>query len=238
MKSRLLKSIDLTQEATQKRLTADFSLALKLPPDAQKVVAAEIVNLASKRTRAEQKPIVAKLESVTKLSVPELNRVISVMGLFLTAFNDEDFAADTPEAWADDLQDNGVIDAGERGKLLDLLAHLRSNVSSDILQLGQEKGTAIGVFPFLNGVTATVEVRAVLEKRFEPGTDVSDYQPKVVRAVPVISIAISADSGNPGTFTIQADPQGVQLFIDELEAALKTVHAIKNSIKEMTVTTD
>lgn len=223
IKSRLIRSLDLSEDG-ENAFKRDVSVVLGLSPEAQKLVAGDIMTLARYRTRAEQQPIIRKMEAATGLSVPELNRAINVLMLFISAFNEDDLKGDKPEDWADDLEAIGCL--GVRAHFLELIGYLRKNLSGEYHEFAQETAEAVGVMPFFAGISSTVELRAILEKEYEKGTDVSNYEPVIARTIPIVSVAINVDSGMLKRFMFQARPKDLEYVIRELQAAVKTAGAL------------
>jgi hypothetical protein len=68
----------------------------------------------------------------------------------------------------------------------------------------------------------------VREDLYRWGTPVEEFSPRVTDAVPVVSIHIEADVGNPKDFYFQASKEDVEYLISLLSAAKKELIAFED----------
>lgn len=82
-----------------------------------------------------------------------------------------------------------------------------------------------GLFPSLKGIGTTVELRGVFDEEIQFGEAVESYATRVqldetCPVLPITSVALTFDSGDPDRFCFQASPDYVRWLIEELRAAL------------------
>jgi hypothetical protein len=130
--------------------------------------------------------------------------------------------------WAADLVELGMLDESLASRLATFLTAFREQVFPEVEAARRRREFATGVLPALKGTGVTVELRAVTDKHFQWGDDVSQFDPTIVETIPVISVLLGLDSGTPDSVTFQASPAICRDLISELEAALKTAEAFES----------
>ncbi len=84
-----------------------------------------------------------------------------------------------------------------------------------------EKISKRGVLPCFQNISTTVEVRSVVEKDYNLEKPASEYEPKIISRIPIISIDIRTDSGNDQHLYFQASIEEASAIIQELLASIK-----------------
>ena len=85
-------------------------------------------------------------------------------------------------------------------------------------------------------IGTTEELRGVFSRELKYGEKADEYIKdikidKTYTTVPIISVAISLDSGTPDKFCFHASPDSIEWLIEKLRASLYKVKMLKNSNK-------
>ncbi len=153
---------------------------------------------------------------------------------FFKIFNNDSTKNDSPEMIACDLISLG-LKADESANVEILLGLIKQEIKwydEHILKNTFERG----LFPNLQSMGTTVELRAVFNREIEGNEKVEEYKKEVkldknYPVIPIISIAITLDSGTPSRFVFQASPEGVEKFIERLKASLLKATLLKEHYK-------
>ncbi len=225
MKSMLFGRFDIKNEKN-KEFSEDLLYSLSLKDRVIDRVIEAVPSLVRARTNAEKEPLIEEVSRDTGMTVNELGQITAVIRFFIGCFHGKAYEGDTTEAWAEDLTELGVLGEKQAKGFLSFIGKLRSKLSEPLKELSRENKAEIGILPVLSSMSSTVEIRGVFEERFELGADVSAYKPKLIDVTPMISVAISLDSGTPSAFTFQASPRNLKYLIGELQVAIKCAEAL------------
>ncbi len=145
------------------------------------------------------------------------------INFFFEKFYDEKTKEDTLEEIFSDL----IVLGFKEENLLSIkkLLNLLKKESQWYEQHKLKKSFSAGLLPSFKGVGTTVELRGVFNRRIYIGEKIDSYIKDVKinkenPIVPIISIAITLDSGTPDRFCFQTSPGEVEWLIEELKSSL------------------
>jgi hypothetical protein len=232
MKSKLFNRFD-PKDVGDNRFAEDLAMLLSLTPEQWNSIVSALTPLLECRTSAERRPIVEKLEAATGLARTVLQRITNQAGFFLSALHHEDTRDEDSRSWACDLTEMELLtsDATERFALF--IDCLRDQALSQIEAIQRKREAEAGVLPAFTGASTTVELRGVFKKDYKWGKDLDAFIPEIADVVPVVSVAISVDSGATKRFTFQATPAELEYLIKELQAAKKCAATLKDRCSEV-----
>ena len=159
-----------------------------------------------------------------------------VIRYFLKKFNDEKNKVDTPEVIVQDICNELDYKQEELKSIIKFLELIKEE-SAWYDKYKLTKSTSLGLLPYLKGIGTTVELRGVYNREIDFGEKVEDYKKssKIYSdnpIVPVITIALSLDSGTPNRFCFQSSPQRIVWLIEELKAAIYKLELLEKSYKK------
>lgn len=124
---------------------------------------------------------------------------------------------DSADALLSDLADElHVVDAENREKVLGVLQVLVGEVVPLYEEIDRRRSHISGVLPSWTGIGTTVEVRGVLAEDYHLGDSVVDYRPRFVDAIPIASVVLKVDRGEPERFAFQVDEEKLASLIAAL----------------------
>jgi hypothetical protein len=94
-----------------------------------------------------------------------------------------------------------------------------------------------GLVPSIKAVGTTVELRGVFNHEIEMGQTLSDYKKdleitKEKPIIPLITVALTLDSGSPDRFVFQATTDRIDWLINELNASLLKIKLLEEGYKK------
>lgn len=163
-------------------------------------------------------------EAIEKELIQNRQTAVSIhrfCNYFLRVFNNEDFQGDRIEEIAEDLGQLGVKNQDAIIKLLDLIKQKIPWYQEYKLKKTYKRG----LFPYLDSVGTTVELRGVFNREISGKETCEEYIEEVKiesnnSLLPVISVSITLDSGDPDKIIFQSSPDAIQLLIERLKAAV------------------
>jgi hypothetical protein len=143
----------------------------------------------------------------------------------------EEVRAVTPGLLGEDIVDTlHFVPAEKKSLFLDVVKLLKEEIAPVYEQQERLQAHTAGVFPSWSGIGSTIEMRAVIESDYKLGTDVQRYKPACVGMIPVASISLRVDQGNPERFYFQVSEEELKDLIKSLEATLKELQEFKEHI--------
>lgn len=144
---------------------------------------------------------------------------------FFRIFISDDSKEDTPEELASDLRQLGVgSDPNKPDPKITKLIELIKQESPWFKEFRLKNTYKKGLFPCIESTGSTVELRGVFNREMRKGEKIEGYSKDVgfdsEKLVPVISISITLDSGDPNRFVFQGSPDDIESLIERLKAAL------------------
>jgi len=208
-------------------LKNDATIVGALPADAFPNILEFVKQYLLSKTTDEQVSILS--EAVASKAVPNQQAAVSAfrMGSFL-------FRAMTNKSTKDDSASDLVRDIQTLGVEKEYLSALKAFVQivekNRAWYESQQRQESFqkGLFPSLKGVGTTVDLRAVFNDEIGFGESVESYTTRVkldkeTPLMPIVSVALTLDSGHPDRFCFQASPKYISWLIEELRAALHKV---------------
>ncbi len=219
-------------------LKADIELLSTLEPskwDAVLSYAKEFIIAKTKREELRVLNNLMKSESIPRHVALAAYRFIH---FFFRKFTDETTRDDTPKEILADITPLGFTaeDISTIEKFLALIKQDAKWYRDYKLKESFRKG----LFPYLKGIGTTVELRGVFNREIRYGENAEEYEEEVEleeksATVPVISVAITFDSGYPDRVCFQATQDSTRWLIEELKAALHKVKMLENHVKSNNV---
>lgn len=225
MKSVLFRRFDLKHDL-ENRFVDDLADLLSLSPEDWASVVDALPALVAARTPEEQRPVIDGVEDATGIPVVQLSRICKQAQFFLSAYHTDDIRDESPSLWAEDLKDAKILRAEDVARFIDFMSVLKMKALEPIESLQRRRSAEAGVLPSMTGSGTTVELRGVFEERYKYGRSVEEYAPKLTGMAPIISVAITVDSGPLKTLAFQGASQEIGYLIAELQAALKCAQAL------------
>lgn len=216
----------------------DLESLLKLSREARLGLVAASLKAFSAQTDREAKAIRDEIERRFGNEPVSLTAPLKILKFFAESFvadpEDDPIAKDDAEKIASDLakMDNVLPKSPEDaeallGETLKALKEGATRLKSAIRRMAYEQG----ILPNFKGVGTTVELRAVMTKKFEWGDDVDKYEPSLDGLVGVASIRIKLADSDPEHFSFQATEVELTNLISSLQAAQKQLRLLEQSIK-------
>ena len=230
MNSKLFSQFD-PKDVKENRFGEDLSLLLCQSEDHIELLVDQMQSLAEARTTAEKKPILEDLESKTGLPRTSVDRVLVQLRFFLSALYHDDTKSEDPSLWAKDLIELDLLAQESESRFLKAIAFLKANLDT-LAKIYKEGKSETGVLPVFRGADTTFELRGVLKDRYKWGTDVEQFEAEILSMRPIVSVAISVDSGVNKVFTFQATPDELDYLISELRAAQKCATALAEKLSK------
>ena len=170
--------------------------------------------------------------------VPNLQTAISarrIINFFFKIFHEDLTKNDAPEDIAKDLVAAGIdqknLIATER------LLNLIKQETKWYADYRLKKSFRQGLFPYLQKIGTTVELRGIFNREIKSGEKTEEYAKEAklendYPIIPIISVAINLDSGTPDRFCFQASPEDIELLIERLRASLLKAKILEECCKK------
>ena len=224
-------SLNLLEQEEVKDLMNDLGVLSKIEHEKLGGVVGAVKEIVLAKTKKDQFEIHNKM--VDSQIVPNRQSAIAAhrfVRFFFKIFAEESTKEDNSKDIAADLHTVG-LDSNLVSFTDELLEAIKQEAKwYEYNQLKESFHT--GLFPILKGVGTTVELRGVFNREIKYREKVEEYSKEVkleerCPIVPIISIAITLDSGTPDRFIFQASPEEAEWLIEELKAALHKVKMIR-----------
>ena len=228
MKSRLFSNFDPESEENR-ALGKHLRVFLGLTDSQRTVCVNALPQVVIAKTRAATRTILDRIERETHCTRVDLTPVLRLLQFFLDRMQKEETRTDTSAQWGDDLVELGVVTPPEAATFITYLERVRHEVFPKVKRLVKQREYAVGVFPSLNEFGVTVEVRGVQDRKYQLGTPIDEYLPRVEDVVGIVSMHIGVDRGEGLCF--QVDELELDLLIDGLQAAKADLQALQRALK-------
>jgi len=228
MQSKVFDRFD-PEEEKNKALETHLRVFLGLSDEQRVACVQALAELVLAQTKALTDAVLERLAKQTSCSALALGQVLHLFQFFLRQMRDDDTRSDTPKLWSEDLVSLGLATPPEAAIIEQWLTRVRDEVLPEVEPVLRQRLYAAGVFPSLTQFGATVELRAVQEKKYRWGLPVSEYVPRVLDIVGVVSVHVGVDQGND--FWFQVGEHELDLIIDSLVAAKADLRALRESVK-------
>lgn len=221
MRSKLFQMFDL-EAADNEAFQRDVAVLADVTQEQLVAFLRAVPRVSAVATDTERVQLLEELGAATDRSPVEVAYILRALQLFLTGFLDEKTGADTPEDLAADLREVGILEKAQATTLAMLLRDVREFAPQSRAAL--EASTAVHrVLPNVAGFHTSVELRAILEREFEPGTLVVEYKPDIRDAAPIVSVRLILDAGPVQDVCFQLTKDGAKRIADTLLAAAVTL---------------
>ena len=216
----------------------DLESLLKLSREARLALVAASLASFSVKTDREKQALRDELENRFGTEPVSLSGSLNILKFFAESFiadpEDDPIANDVPEKIASDLagMENILPQSPQNAEALlaETLTALKEGavkLKSTIRRMAYEAG----ILPNFKGIGTTVELRAVMAKKFEWGEDVDKYEPSLTEMVGIASIKINLAASDPESFSFQATDAELTNLINSLRAAQKELRLLTQNIK-------
>lgn len=209
--------------------SSEFKADLKETIGLDLAICNEIAQIARKaslaNTGSERKAVMSNLAILSKNLKIALSGPFGIISFFYKTFSSDPgidpSATDSPEDIVSDFADLEIIPTDtDSSKFLHLLTALKQFAIQDKPKRLTEKFLK-GMFPTLNSIGTTVELRAILDPPYDPSLPVSDYTPNVSKLIAIASINLKLDNHPHSPFFFQATVPEIQQIIDRLQATIR-----------------
>jgi|SRR3989338_9154803 len=188
--------------------------------------------------KTEKDELAIQEKMIDSQLVPNLQTAVSARRLinyFFRLFHEDLTKDDSPENIAKDL-----VAIGLDSKNLFVIEKLLNLIGQEVKWYDNyrlKKSSKQGLFPYLKSVVTTIELRAVFNREIKGKEKVEEYAKeaqleKDCPAIPIISIAITLDSGTPDRFCFQTSPEDIELLIERLKASLLKTKMLEEHYKK------
>lgn len=230
MRSRLFQMFDLGAPEND-AFHRDVEVLAGLSDEHLPAFLQAVPRLSELSTDAEQVQIIEGVTTATGQSPVDVAYVMRALQLFLTGFLDEKTAGDTPADIAADLAQVGILESDAAANLERLLAQVQAYAPQS--RAAFEASAAVHrVLPNMTAFNTSVELRAILEHEYEPGTPLADYQPAIRDVAPIVSVRLTLDTGPGQDICFQLPKDGARRIADALHAAALTLEAFEKHFRE------
>lgn len=228
MQSRLFDRFDAEAEKN-KALETDLRVFLGLSDEQRTACIQSLAELSLAQTKTLTEAVLERVAKQTKCSGLALVQVFGLLDYFLRHMRDEETRADTPRQWSEDLVSLAFVTPPEAVIVEQWLTRVHREVLPEVEPVLRRRLYAAGVFPSLTQFGATVELRAVQDKKYRWGLPVGEYVPRILDIVGVVSVHIGVDRGDD--FCFQVGEHELDLIIDSLIATKTDLQALRESVK-------
>lgn len=189
--------------------------------------------ILAKTNDEERKIIEETIKSKLVSNKDVFKAIFRFARIFFEIFIDEDTKDDNPGVLLEDLSIELKVDKSELATIKVLLETIK-NKSTYYEKIKNKEKSRVGVLPYLRGFDTTVDLRGIFNKELGLGDDLDLYFKEVKvegKPCPIISVAISLDSGTPDKFYFQASPESINHLINELKAAVYNSEILQKRFK-------
>jgi hypothetical protein len=230
MGSKLFSQFEVDREEN-KQFRSDLAVAMSLPQSQRSAVLDAFPDYIVAIDNEEKKSVLRKLVATTSLTQTAIAHAFDLITFLLRQLNDEEVAADSSDAWAEDLVHAGALTDDQRAVFVEFVSRLRTELAPGLHAMARARREERGVLPFLRSTGTTVELRAITRSIYRWGTPVEDYRSSIEGVVPVVSIQLGFDSGMPSDVAFQMSVPLTERLIASLRAALEDVRALQSRTK-------
>lgn len=233
IQTRLFQEFDPTSSGNE-LFVRDLKRLLELSPATLDLVFSRLPQILVSRTTEGTQDLLQQLTDQVNESGINVRGAINALSFFASRLARSKFEADSPRDLAADLRTLKLIDQQQQEVLETALARLHGEILPSYKTDAYRQQVSAGVGPSFSGLGATVELRAIQEKRYEPTQSVSEYEPDIRDVVGVASIVITTNDPQQSRFFFQADAEELELIINALKATQMDLRALESFCKQPT----
>lgn len=221
VKSKLFQRLDDAQHA---RMREDFSTVLPLSDEKLAEIVSRIPALRTSNRRSFEE-ILEKFRA--DFSDIQVDRIVPLL-LWFSRYATEPQFLDSSESWVDDMIELGIAPEDQRDRCNAIVNHIRAEFTAEQTKLKLSRQRAEdGLLPRFVDADMTVELRAMFDKDFSAGSEpLTAYSPSVAGLVPILTLQVELDGGEPDRFYIQLTHEDLKDFISILSAADRQLEVI------------
>ena len=229
MRSKLFSKRDLTSSDA---FVKDIGKLLGLSEEALKRLAPHACHAMVAPTEIEESKV--RDQASEELVVPrrDLDQAIDVSGFFLKQFMPSgDAETDAPGDIVADMEQVFQAPPEKREVLIQYLAHLKDWSESRGHRLLERRRSTRVAAPFVRGISAGVDFRAVFDRHFHSGDDIDAYSPTCLGTVPLGLVEIRLTGGaRDESVYFQVDKRSLRLLVEHLVALEKEMQVAEGSL--------
>lgn len=136
---------------------------------------------------------------------------------------------DTPQIWQEDLQKLGfTFSDAEASRLHELHERIR-HAESDMIEVIRRREYEVGVLPFYASVSTTVDLRGVPDPSH--GFPLTSVVSHFKSLVPIISVHMTLDAGNPDEVYFQGTVSNIKDLIEDLSLAVQNAETLLSQVE-------
>ena len=214
----------LSEQQTLNAFKKDIETIKSINPKYLENIIEHSIKFAFADTKKKEQIIINEVIESNLLDNEEIFEAVSrVIRLFCEVFIHEKTKDENIDRVLGDLSNELKIDELELTKIKNLIeiVKIKSPQYKSLKNISQSEA---GVLPYLKGFNTTVELRGMFSREFGLGDNPDSYIKEVEvekNAIPIISVNIGFDSGNPDEIFFQATPEDLTLLINELKVAVE-----------------
>lgn len=227
MKSKLFAEFDPRETQDFER---DLKRALTLSPTQAQIVAGEAAEFFLARTERTRDALANDISRKSNAPLTDVRSALKVFTFFLRMLTQDKFSSDRPEDLFDDLLDSEFVSSEHRTSFITAIETIKIVAVSSIEDINRAR-TGAGITPSLELAETTVELRGVIKPDFEVGDKADMYEPRLLGFVPVVSVRIQLDRGQPNDICFQCDEFQWTLLLEHLRATDKEFALLRKELK-------
>jgi hypothetical protein len=229
MKSKLFAEFDPRETPDFER---DLRRALTLSPSLAQTIAGEAGEFFLTRTERTRDALAHDISRKTTVPLTDVRAALKVFAFFLRMLTQDKFSSDRPEDLFDDLLDSEFVVREHRATFISAIETVKMVALASIEDINRAR-TGAGITPSLELAETTVELRGVIKPDFEVGDRAETYEPRIMGFVPVVSVRIQLDRGQPNDICFQCDEFQWNLLLEHLQATNKEFTLLKKELKSI-----
>jgi hypothetical protein len=229
MKSRLFAQFDPHEAPDFER---DLKRTLTLSPNQAQVVAGESAEFFLARTERTKDGLANDLARKTNAALGDVRSALKIFSFFLRMLTQDKFSGDRPEDLFDDLQDGEFVSSEQRATFIAGVETVKIVAVSSIEDINRAR-TGAGITPSFELAETTVELRGIIKPDFEVGDKAESYEPRLMGFVPVVSLRILLDRGEPSEICFQCDEFQWNLLLEHIRATDKEFTLLRKEMRSI-----
>jgi len=206
-------------------LMDDLAVLWKLPSPQKKALLPHLLKIVRTHTSHEADELRAKAVDAVGGHAADILRALKVLEFFYVEW---DPTFDTADAFRRDIDELKLVPEKDKDNRRFVIEYAREIEKENKRRI--QRAAANRQLPSFKAVSATIDMRAVIDQPFKLGGDISEYMPTCGAVVPVVVISVLRDSGDPTDFIFQCEADNLRLLIDYLTSALADLDAAKRYV--------